>query len=115
MYRFPLLRNFAMLFCLFFSLVGSALAQTMGSLRGQVLDPAGAAVPGAAVTLTQGSMVRNTESGADGAYSIKQLAAGTYSLDIQAPGFAAVTKTVVIAAGQARLENVTLTIAVQQQ
>src|ERR1700761_3502243 len=79
MFRHPLLRNFAFLFCLILSLSGSALAQAVGSLRGQVLDPAGAAVPGAAVTLTQGAMVRNTESGSDGAYSFKQLAPGSYS------------------------------------
>ncbi len=33
----------------------ASVAQSTGSLRGQVLDPSGAVVPGASVTLTQGA------------------------------------------------------------
>src|SRR3984957_2153555 len=78
-------------------------AQATGILRGQVLDPSGAVVPGASVTLSQGATVLTSQSGSDGAYSFKAVAPGSYTLAVEAPGFATVTKTgVVIAAGQTR-------------
>jgi hypothetical protein len=49
----------------FTSLAGS---QSTGSLRGQVLDPSGAVVPGAFVILTQGTAVLSVQSGNDGVY-----------------------------------------------
>lgn len=57
----------------------SAQAQTTtGTLRGQILDPAGAAVPNAEVTVT------NEETGV--AVKIKTTSAGTYSLPSLIPG-----------------------------
>ena len=89
------------------------VAQSAGSLRGQVLDPSGAVVPGAAVTLIQGSSVRSVQSGNDGVYSFKALPSGSYNLTVQVNGFATFSRAgIVIAAGQARQLNVTLTIAV---
>jgi hypothetical protein len=94
----------------------NALAQSAGSLRGQILDPSGAVVPGAAVTLTQGPTVLTVQSGSDGAYLFKGVPAGSYTVGVIVPGFAAFSRTnVVISAGQARQLNVSLTIAVQQQ
>jgi hypothetical protein len=91
-------------------------AQSAGSLRGQVLDPSGAVVPGAAVTLTQGPTVLSVQSGNDGVYVFKTVPAGSYTLTVAAKGFALFSKTsVVIAAGQARQLNASLAIAVQQQ
>jgi Carboxypeptidase regulatory-like domain len=93
-----------------------AMAQSVGTLRGQVLDPSGAVVPGASVTLTQGSTVVSVQSGNDGIYVFKTVPPGSYSLTVQVSGFATFTKTgIVVAAGQARQLNVTLAIAVQQQ
>ncbi len=92
------------------------VAQSGGSLRGQVSDPSGAVVPGAAVTLTQGSIVLNGQSGNDGVYLFKAVPSGSYTLTVQAEGFATFSKPgIVIAAGQARQLNVALAIAVQQQ
>jgi hypothetical protein len=92
------------------------IAQSGGSLRGQVADPSGAVVPGAAVRLTQGSIVLNVESGNDGVYLFKAVPPGPYILSVQAEGFATFSKPgIVIAAGQARQLNVALAIAVQQQ
>jgi hypothetical protein len=94
----------------------NALAQSAGSLRGQIFDPSGAVVPGATVTLTQGPTVLTVQSGSDGVYVFKTPPAGSYSLAVAVPGFAAFSKTdVVITAGQTRQLNITLTIAVQQQ
>jgi hypothetical protein len=92
------------------------IAQATGTLRGQVLDPSGAVVPGVSITLSQGPTVLTSQSGNDGAYSFKAVPSGSYTLAVEANGFATVTKTgIVIAAGQARQLNLSLTIAVQQQ
>jgi Carboxypeptidase regulatory-like domain len=91
-------------------------AQSTGSLRGQVLDPSGAVVPQASVTLTQGSTVLTVQSGNDGVFAFKAVPPGSYTLDARANGFATFTKTgIVVAAGQVRQLNVSLAIAVQQQ
>ena len=91
-------------------------AQSTGSLRGQVLDPSGAVVPQASVTLTQGPTVLSVQSGNDGVFAFKAVPPGSYTLDARANGFATFSKTgIVIAAGQVRQLNVSLAIAVQQQ
>jgi hypothetical protein len=91
-------------------------AQSTGSLRGQVLDPSGAVVPQASVTLTQGPTVLSVQSGNDGVFAFKAVPPGSYTLDARANGFATFSKTgIVVAAGQVRQLNVSLAIAVQQQ
>ena len=47
------------------------------SLRGTVLDPSGAAVAGALVTVTGGGRGFETDSDADGEYSLSGLRPGT--------------------------------------
>ena len=66
----------------------SATAAT-GALHGQVLDPSNAAVTGATVVLTGAD---GTSAGAttnqQGAFDLKNLAAGKYTLEVIAKGFA---------------------------
>jgi hypothetical protein len=117
---FPLLRRLLLknllLLPFILALALSAAAQSTGSLRGQVLDPSGAVVPEASVTLTQGPATMTAQSGGDGVYIFKTVPPGSYTLTVQVSGFATFTKTgVVVTAAQARQLNVTLTIAVQQQ
>ncbi len=91
-------------------------AQSTGSLRGQILDPSGAVVPQASVTLTQGSTVLTVQSGNDGVFAFKAVPPGSYTLDALANGFATFnTSGIVVAACQVRQVNVSLSIAVQQQ
>src|SRR6202021_502265 len=91
-------------------------AQSVGELRGQVLDPSGAAVPGAIVTLTMENHVLSTHSSQDENYSFHSLTPGTYSLTVQESGFAQFSKTdVLILAGRVQQLNVSLTIAIEQQ
>jgi len=93
-----------------------AEAQGTGGLHGQVLDPSGAVIPGAAVTATQGGKVFTIKSGQDGTYIFPNLAAGIYTLMVEARGFARLERTnVVVVSGQIRRLNVSLSIAVEQQ
>src|SRR5215831_18684908 len=59
-----------------------------GSLRGQVADPSGAAIPGASVVLTPatGSPIV-IQSDAQGGYDFKGAPAGKYTLTVAAQGF----------------------------
>ena len=93
-----------------------AEAQTTASLHGQVLDPSGALVPDAALTLTEGSRVLTGRSGADGTFTFKALAPGSYALTVAAVGFVASSKTgILVHAGQALELKVPLKIAVEEQ
>lgn len=63
--------------------------QTLGSINGTVLDPSGAAIPGAAVTVTDAAIgvTRNTTSQANGFFQIFNLPIGTYMVHATAQGF----------------------------
>src|SRR5437879_12350076 len=74
---------------------GSTLAQgTTGTLRGQVLDPAGAVVPNAEVTVTNqetGVSVKVTTTSA-GTYALPSLIPGVYKISVEAKGFKSFVK-----------------------
>src|SRR5580698_4519600 len=111
-----LLVKHALLFALSLAFTSLAGAQSTGSLRGQVLDPSGAVVPGATVILTRGTTVLKVQSGNDGIYFFKAVPPGSYTMTVQVSGFATFTKEgIVFAVGAARQLNVPLAIAVQQQ
>jgi Carboxypeptidase regulatory-like domain len=97
----------------------AAAAQT-ASLHGQVTDPSGAVIPGAAISLTAGAAPAaapvRTQSGADGQYFIHALAPGSYSISVTASGFAPLTiPNVTLAAGQSKELKLPLAIAVEEQ
>jgi len=75
---------------------GALFAQTAvtGGIEGNVTDPSGAAVSGAAVEATNvaDSVVRQTVTNADGAYRFPSLIPGTYSVTVKKTGFAAFTR-----------------------
>lgn len=80
-----------LLVCCLAVCAGVALAQspTTGEIAGQVLDPQGAAVAGASIMLTAPSgQVRETKSDGSGRYRFPLLDPGSYSLTVQASGFA---------------------------
>ena len=62
---------------------------TQGSVTGSVKDARGAVVPGAIVTLTNTAegTFRNTKSNGVGDYRFVDVKAGSYSVDVVAPGF----------------------------
>ncbi len=101
------------LFCLLLS--QCAVAQT-GALRGAVVDPSGADIPGASITLSLGSRALSTTSGADGRYEFRALAPGLYTLTATARGFSPLSiSSLQIVAGAAKELNLPLAIQVEQQ
>jgi hypothetical protein len=94
----------------------SAEAQTNGSVHGHVLDPSGAAVPDATVALTAGSNIQNAQSGKDGTFSFKTVVPDSYTITVDAAGFAPFSKAdVSVYSGEALNLNIPLTLAVVKQ
>src|SRR5262245_13249749 len=76
--------------CAWFVGVSPARAQTAaGEITGVVKDQAGAAVPGATITVTdtRTNLQRVVVSTGDGVYTVASLAPGEYRLDVELPGF----------------------------
>jgi hypothetical protein len=91
-----------------------AAAQTTGVLRGQVLDPANAAIPKAAITLAGPDNVsRTAQADESGAFTLLGLPEGAYSLRVSAVGFNAVEQKLTLAGG--RITTVEIRLAVQAQ
>jgi Carboxypeptidase regulatory-like domain len=96
------------------ALATSSAAQSfLGSIRGTVVDPQGAAVKGAAVLVTDDATgaPRAVESDDQGRYEAPNLRPGTYKVEVMATGFKKVEQTSVLvrAAGTA-LVDVTLEV-----
>src|ERR1700737_913885 len=86
-------------------LPSAALPQslTSGDITGTVLDPSGAAVSNATVTLTNKDTgtTQTTTTNSSGSYRFSLLNPGKYSLSVTAPGFQNVAENVVtVAVGQ---------------
>jgi hypothetical protein len=87
---------------------------TSGDITGTVLDPSGAAVSNATVTLTNKDTgtTQTTTTNSTGAYRFSLLNPGKYSLSVNAPGFQTVAKHVVtVAVGQAASVDIQLQVA----
>jgi hypothetical protein len=96
---------------------GWILAQIPGpSLRGQVLDPSGAAVPGITVTLTGPKGLKlAAQTDEQGKYAFRKLAPGAYTLLIQLKGFSDFEKTGIVIGGPAPVVNAQLSVETQKQ
>ena len=93
-------------------------AQAAGiSLRGQVTDPSGAAIPAATVTITgPGGTTQQAQTNEQGEYVFRNLAAGAYTVRINIKGFSEFNKpSVEIASGRAQVLNAQLTVSMQKQ
>jgi hypothetical protein len=78
----------ALFVCLVALAASAAFAQSTGSLRGQVTDPSGAAVPNASVTVTgPANTVKVASADNSGNYVIVGLPGGAYTIRASAPGF----------------------------
>ncbi len=69
--------------------IGPASAQFRSGISGTVMDPNGAVVPGAEVTVTnvQTGVEATATTNESGLYSFPNLVTGTYDLKVTAPGF----------------------------
>jgi hypothetical protein len=118
LFRKAAARLFAFFFASFFLFeIGAAAQTTTGSLRGQVVDPSGAAVAGATVMVlpAQGAAITTTTN-RDGSYEAKTLLPGKYTIQVFATGFAQFeAKDVVVTAGSAAVLNVRLSIEEQKE
>jgi len=113
-------KRFAVLLCLLVVFVSSMSAQapkSSGSLRGQVTDPSGAVVFGAAISVTTpDGQTQKTVSDKLGNYVIHGLPAGTVTVNATAAGFSPYQMPdVIIAAGNAQQLDIALGIAVKQE
>jgi Carboxypeptidase regulatory-like domain len=96
----------------------STAAAQSTAVHGTITDPSGAVVPNATVSLTtpDGHTAATGTSNASGYYSVNNLAPGTYIVIANAKGFAPSTsKAVTVAAGQSKVFNISLQIAVEKQ
>src|SRR5882724_6427773 len=90
--------SLGMIVCLLLCSAGTWAQRTTGSLTGQVVDPSGAAIAGAKVSIADDERGFQSEvaSGEDGTFSAPDLMPGRYKVSIQHPGFKTHTTTVVV-------------------
>ena len=88
------------LLCLFALLAFSpALLAQNGSMQGTVVDAQGALIPNATIRATdqqKGVLAREVQSNANGEFQLQPLAAGTYTIEITAPGMTTLKRQNVI-------------------
>lgn len=99
------------------ALTGTLLAQApSGRLHGQIMDPSGAVIPGASISVknSSGLMVAAKSDGAGG-YEVRNLAPGKYTVSVTARGFTSAGQEIDIAAGQQLKLDIPLEILVKEE
>ena len=98
-------------------MTATLLAQpTSGTISGTVLDPSGALVPAAQVTISNSTgFSRTIKSNAIGTFNLRQLAPGSYSVSINASGFTPALDGVQVVSNNVTAEHITLGISVNQK
>ena len=95
-------KQYLSILALVFSLATGANAQTeTGQITGTVLDPSGAAVPNAVVTVKSPAtgVTRITKTSGTGVYSVTDLLPGPYDINVMAQGFSPLQQRVTVAVG----------------
>jgi hypothetical protein len=91
-----------------------AEAQATGTISGSVADSAGAAIPGAAVTITEvnTNVVRPLETDSSGRFTANLMPLGTYRVQVSAPNFQTSEKSGILLEAEGSQEvNFTLGLA----
>ncbi|MGQ9634561.1 MAG: carboxypeptidase regulatory-like domain-containing protein [Bryobacteraceae bacterium] len=94
--------NVLLLVLALLAFAGISAAQTeTGQVTGKVLDPSGAVVPNAKVSLKSltTNLVRDTVSNEDGIYLFPSVLPGDFELTVEVPGFARSSQNVVVTVG----------------
>src|SRR5450432_1407181 len=87
-----------------------------GRLHGQVIDPTGAVIPNAAITLkNEAGQTFSAKSDGVGSFQVKDLPSGKYSMSVTEKGFAPYAQDVQITAGADQKINITLEIQVKEE
>src|SRR5580698_2003979 len=88
------------------------LTQSTGSIQGIVIDPQGAVVPDAKITVTSKAtgQASSVPVSASGAFLTGQLNPGGYLLRVEAPGFQSALITLQVQVGVVTTNNVTLVV-----
>lgn len=86
---------------------------TTGRVEGVVMDPAGAVIPGATVTLRNvaTNITRTFKTGPEGAYVFTAVPPGPYEVSVEAPGFAKAVTTFEVFANQTITKDLRLAVA----
>ena len=94
-----------------------AFSQESATLSGMVKDSTGSSIPNAAVALTNNrtAEIKKAVTGPTGGYSFTNLAAGDYTIQISAQGFATQQKPIPLAVGQEASLDLSLSIAEEVQ
>ncbi|MGH9449749.1 MAG: carboxypeptidase regulatory-like domain-containing protein [Terriglobia bacterium] len=102
---------------LLFGASGAFAQASPGTLRGQVMDPSGAAIVGIAVSVSSARVhTITTVTNQGGAYVFKGLPPGRYTVKVTAPGFSVFQQqNVVVTAGHTQSLNIPLKIEQQVQ
>ena len=98
-------------------LICRAQAPTTGTLRGQIVDPSGAAVPNATVmVLPANGAALTATTNRDGIFEVRDIPPGAYTVKAMAEGFATFEKDgVAISAGHSVKLEISLSIQVQEE
>src|ERR1700730_2535147 len=96
---------------------GQTAAPTSVAINGMVLDPSGAAISGAQVTLTSadGNVIRNATADNAGSFRFEKLAPGTYTVTVQASGFQDKKQNIAVRKDQMPAIRIAMLIASQTQ
>jgi len=98
---------------------GYAAGQSIvtGDVVGTVVDPAGAVVSGARITLTSSdtAATQSVVTGANGFYRFALLKPGQYSLTVKQTGFKSISQTVLVSVGQIATANVKLELGASSE
>jgi hypothetical protein len=87
-----------------------------GRLQGQIIDPTGAVIPGASITVKNSSgLAIAATSGGAGEYELRGLAPGKYTIAVTAKGFAPATQEVEVIAGQMKKADIALRVLVKEE
>ena len=108
--KFTFLLLFALTLC---PVCSTGQSLTSGDIAGTVLDPTGAAVPGATVTVTSNDTgaKHTATTSSSGGYRFALLNPGSYTVAVAAPGFQSSEQRVTVSVGQANTLNVKLNLA----
>ena len=93
-----------------------AWAGAKGTVKGKVVDPLGAVVPNAVVSLAQaGKIVTTVKTGQQGEFELTGVEAGMYTLKVEAEGFAILERATVVQSGETSKVDAALEVGALRQ